>query len=81
MFIDHYGVTRAVQNPNDLPLVYIKDPTTTANTVYKCFFDGNPRAIQRTVTENGIETTTWAWGDWDDRATLDYAPINNTISQ
>ena len=47
--------------------------------VYACFRDESPTAIHRLENKgDGEWEQTWAWGDWNDAASLDYIPINET---
>ena len=47
--------------------------------VYACFRDQSPTAIHRLESKgDGEWEQTWAWGDWNVAASLDYIPINQT---
>ena len=47
--------------------------------VYACFQEKSPTAIHRLENKgDGEWEQTWAWGDWNDAASLDYIPINET---
>lgn len=49
---------------------------------YSCFKNTTPRAIHRVTTDpaTGQKTMEWAWGAWEDRATLTYRPVNDTLT-
>jgi len=67
-------------------LAYMVEEHAEANGVtvkYICYNNNDPRAIQRiTKTKVGSVTTTKienAFGAWEDRATLEYFPVNDPI--
>lgn len=49
---------------------------------YLCFQNTTPRTIHRVTKDpaTGQVTTEWAWGSWENRATLNYRPINETMT-
>lgn len=47
------------------------------DTTYICFFNTPERAIHRITNASGTTTKEKAYGAWDDRASLDYIPIND----
>ena len=68
----HYG-----DNSNP-PAAHIIDEST-AGTTYLCFFNTENRVVHRVTVADGITTVERAYGAWEDRATLDYVPINDFI--
>ncbi len=73
MRIDVYGrPDHAVAYQGPKPLAYIVK--TEGTTIYRCFFDTNPRAIHRIREINGEIITDVAYGAWANRATLTYSP-------
>jgi hypothetical protein len=51
----------------------------TASATFMCFGDEPQRPIHR-ITKNGTETVVeWAFGAWNDKETLAYVPINQTL--
>lgn len=57
---------------------YIVDTASDGNT-YICFHDTDPRIIHKTFTLDDTVTTTFAFGAWADRASLEYVPINSSL--
>ncbi|PWM79118.1 MAG: hypothetical protein DBX90_09385 [Lentisphaerae bacterium] len=44
---------------------------------YICFDSVTPRPIHRITVAGGITTIQWAFGDWENRAALDYSHTLN----
>ena len=50
----------------------------TAGTKYMCFNDTPKRVIWRETVADNVTTLEFAWGAWNNRASLTYYPINGT---
>lgn len=50
-----------------------------ANTTYIRYYNTNPCAIHRILITGTVTQMDWAYGDWADRATLTYKPINDPM--
>ena len=49
-------------------------------TVYMCFGREGRRPIHRIAKAGpGLWEAGWAWGAWDDRASLEYVPLSETL--
>ena len=49
-------------------------------TVYECFGRGAMRPIHRISRDgDGTWRVGWAWGAWEDRAELEYVPLDETL--
>lgn len=46
---------------------------------YIRFSDSPKNAIQKITESDGVTTITVAFGNWDDRATLEYQPVNKPM--
>lgn len=60
------------------PEPYVIDEAT-AGTTFICYADTPNRAIRRITEADGITTVEWAYGAWEERASLNYVPINETV--
>ena len=59
---------------------YIVDEAGNGVT-YVCFDNKPKRTIQRSIKTDNVTTITWAFGSWDDRATLNYtATLSETLT-
>ncbi len=67
----HFGSHAEVPEP------YIVDASQTGVT-YICFVDTASRCVRRVTQANGITTTEFSIGSWENRAGLVYQPINTT---
>lgn len=67
---------RGVPEEDDLR-PYIVD--ASGEVTYICYFDTPRRAIHRLSTVNGVTSCHWAYGRWEDRASLTYIPINEPM--
>lgn len=81
MFYDHFGNRQSSVNfihnrGGHDPEPYMIDESTEGTT-YICYANTPKRAIRRITEADGVTTIEWAYGAWDDRAGLDYVPINN----
>ena len=79
---DRYGRPAGYINPIDgAPEIYLID-NATSTTSYACYYEtGNrPRAIRRTVEVGNITQQAVGWGAWEDRASIDYYPVNSVFA-
>ena len=53
--------------------------SSTPGTVYICYKPDPKRIIKRIVTSSGTTTIEWSYGAWDDRATLTYVPMEESL--
>lgn len=51
----------------------------SGQTTYLCFDDNENRPIHRITKANGETVIEWAYGKWNERTTLFYVPINQTL--
>ncbi|MBP5232120.1 MAG: hypothetical protein J6333_01800 [Planctomycetes bacterium] len=80
--IDQYGRPAWMAecgNEAEAPGAYQIDQTDE-NRVYLRFQSDAECAIHRITTSGGIVTREWAFGAWDDRVSLAYQEINQTMS-
>ena len=81
---DRYGRAEGYISPiKGAPEAYLIDQSTP-DVTYVCYYEtgDNPRAIRRIEkdTSTGITRITVGWGAWDDRATIDYYPVNSVFT-
>lgn len=57
---------------------YIVDASNPGVT-YICYFNTPERIIRRITEDNGVTTVEFAWGAWENRASLEYQEINRAI--
>ena len=76
---DRYGRPAGYINPIEgAPEIYLAKQTDP-DTTYVCYYEtgDDPRAIRRVVTTaSGDIQVCVGWGAWEDRATIDYYPVN-----
>lgn len=49
-------------------------------TVYECYGRGAKRPVHRVRRlADGTWEAAWAWGAWDERESLDYVPLDETL--
>ena len=80
MYIDKYArplVSRS-DEPEHYTFPYITDEST-AGTKYVCFDNTPKRVIWRYKTVSNVTTCEFAYGSWDQKASLTYAPINDML--
>lgn len=83
MFYDHFGNRMSSVNfihnrGGRDPEPYMVDEST-AGTTYICYANTAKRAIRRITEAGGVTTVEWAYGAWEQRASLEYVPINNLV--
>lgn len=82
--LDNYG-RRIVMNPNTgeprqfpVPDTYQVDQVSDSLT-YIRYFDTNPCMIRRVLVQGTVTTIAKCMGDWTNRTTQTYIPINQDI--
>lgn len=80
MQIDHYGFEYTSQYFQRRELEPYKIKKADETTTFVCFHDQDPRPIHKIVKDaaTGDITVTWAYGAWDNAASLAYQPVNTT---
>ena len=80
--IDCYGHLKgSVEYMNDAfaKKAYLVD--TSGSVTYICFDEKPERAIHKITVDGGTTTIAWAFGAWDDRATLAFTtPLSTPIT-
>ena len=81
---DRYGRAAGYISPIEgAPEAYLIDQSNSAVT-YVCYYEtgSGPRAIRRIEkdTATGVTRISVGWGAWDDRATIDYYPVNSVFT-
>ena len=81
---DKFGRAAGYYNPIEgKPEAYLIDQANST-TQYICYYEtgDDPRAIRRNMVDATGTTQQIAvgWGAWDDRATIDYYPVNTVFA-